>query len=168
MCPLFLCVSSAFASKKCPQSHFSRECLHACVRLRYPLLVRQKNLTQRSLWVAISSDEFYLTDAYVTARMRTRWVHQGNTHRVWCTRAGNGTPALDTVALRRIVVRVTTVKLLQVSVFPWHCQKDLAILHKADQGVHNWLCTNIVGPWTHHRHICRIHDGHMETDTTHE
>ena len=76
--------------------------------------------------------------------------------------------SLDTVALWRIVVPVTTVKLLQVYEFPWHREKDLAVLHKADQGVHNWVCTNIVGPCTHHRHVYRIHDRHMETDTMHE
>ena len=84
MCPFFLCVSSAFAPRLRQKNgpEVISVGVSPCVRLRYPLLVRQENLTQRSLWVAISSDEFYLTDAYVTARMRTRWVHQGNPHRV--------------------------------------------------------------------------------------
>jgi len=82
MCPIFLCVSSAFGlrlrQKNGPK--VISVGVSPCVRLRHPLVVRQENLTQRSLWVAISSDEFLLTDAYVTARMDTRVVHQGNPH----------------------------------------------------------------------------------------
>ena len=48
MCPFFLCVSSAFALRlrKKNASKVISVGVSPCVRLRYPLLVRQKNLTQ--------------------------------------------------------------------------------------------------------------------------
>ena len=58
MCPFFLCVSSAFAphlrQKNAPK--VISVGVSPCVQLRYPLLIPQKNLPQRSLWVVILSD----------------------------------------------------------------------------------------------------------------